>query len=100
MITEVHGGPVWCFRNVWLGRNRLLPSRCSLAAVFWPNPRGSNGWGQEFVELVYGDMAGDDVHDILTGVDAVVDRYPIDAHAARSHRWQLRRLHDVRADHA
>jgi dipeptidyl aminopeptidase/acylaminoacyl peptidase len=80
LITEVHGGPVWCFRNIWLGRNRLLPLALSRGyAVFWPNPRGSNGWGQEFVELVYGDMAGDDVQDILTGVDAVVDRFPIDA---------------------
>ncbi|MEN3273361.1 MAG: hypothetical protein V7636_2122, partial [Actinomycetota bacterium] len=80
LITEVHGGPVWCFRNIWLGRNRLLPLALARGyAVFWPNPRGSNGWGQEFVELVYGDMAGDDVQDILTGVDAVVDRFPIDA---------------------
>lgn len=79
LITEVHGGPVWCFRNIWIGRNRLLPLALSRGyAVFWPNPRGSNGWGQEHVELVYGDMAGDDVLDVLTGIDAVVERHPID----------------------
>jgi dipeptidyl aminopeptidase/acylaminoacyl peptidase len=79
LIVEVHGGPVWAFRNTWLGRNRLIA--LSLArgfAHFWPNPRGSNGWGQEFVELVYGDMAGDDVLDILTGIDHVVATNPID----------------------
>ena len=79
LIVEVHGGPVWAFRNVWPQRTRLMPLGLSRGyAHFWPNPRGSNGWGQEFLELVYGDMAGDDVLDILTGIDAVLDRYPID----------------------
>ena len=80
LIVEVHGGPVWAFRNTWLSRNRLLALSLSRGfAHFWPNPRGSNGWGQEFVELVYGDMAGDDVLDILSGIDHVVATNPIDA---------------------
>lgn len=79
MVVEVHGGPVWAFRNTWLGRARLMPLLLHRGfAHFWPNPRGSSGWGQEFQELVYGDMGGDDVLDFLSGIDSIVERFPID----------------------
>src|SRR5205807_894223 len=62
LIVEVHGGPVWAWRNIWIGRVRLVSTALSKGyAMFLPNPRGSNGWGQQFVELVYGDLGGDDV---------------------------------------
>ncbi|HUR50301.1 MAG TPA: prolyl oligopeptidase family serine peptidase [Acidimicrobiales bacterium] len=80
LVVEVHGGPVGASRNIWPARARLLPVMLHRGfAHFWPNPRGSSGRGQEFAELVYGDMAGDDVLDVLSGVDAVVERFPIDA---------------------
>src|SRR6266540_3405653 len=41
-------------------------------AVFFPNPRGSSGRGQEFARANLGDMGGGDLKDILAGVDALV----------------------------
>jgi dipeptidyl aminopeptidase/acylaminoacyl peptidase len=43
-------------------------------AVLNPNPRGSRGRGQDFARMVRGDMCGEDAHDILRGVEALVDR--------------------------
>jgi len=43
-------------------------------AVFYPNPRGSSGRGQDFAGRVRGDMGGADTHDYLSGLDALVAR--------------------------
>jgi dipeptidyl aminopeptidase/acylaminoacyl peptidase len=74
LIVSVHGGPVASTRNQWLGASTipLLVSRGY--AVLCPNPRGSAGRGQEFARMVYGDMGGADTQDILSGIDALVQR--------------------------
>lgn len=41
-------------------------------ASIYPNPRGSSGRGREFARQVKGDMGGEDTHDYLTGIDALV----------------------------
>lgn len=72
-VVLVHGGPVWTYCDRWgMGYHYgpLLVSRGY--AVFYPNPRGSGGRGQEFARGVLGDMGGEDSHDILAGVDALV----------------------------
>ena len=75
LVMDIHGGPVWSCRNRWHGRLRgtkvLTDHGC---AAFYPNPRGSNGRGQDFARLVVGDMGGEDTHDYLTGIDALVER--------------------------
>jgi len=77
LVMNVHGGPVWQWRPVWLGRGRA-PSMLMLLrrgyAVFLPNPRGSTGRGQSFVRHVLGDMGGADTHDYLSGLDYLVER--------------------------
>ena len=73
LVVNVHGGPVWAYRNTWWmyqDLTRLLVSRGY--AVLHPNPRGSFGRGQDFAERVYGDMGGADTDDILSGVEALV----------------------------
>ncbi|GAA3526724.1 hypothetical protein GCM10022222_07140 [Amycolatopsis ultiminotia] len=75
LVVNVHGGPVWAWRNHWtLGGAyvRLFVSRGY--AVLHPNPRGSSGRGQEFAEAVFGDPGGADTHDYLSGIDALVAR--------------------------
>jgi dipeptidyl aminopeptidase/acylaminoacyl peptidase len=42
-------------------------------AVFFPNPRGSTGKGEEFVRHVLGDMGGADADDCIAGIDYLVD---------------------------
>jgi dipeptidyl aminopeptidase/acylaminoacyl peptidase len=76
LVMSVHGGPVWHWRPRWFGRAgvhllMLLRRGC---AVFFPNPRGSSGRGQEFIRRVLGDMGGADTHDYLSGLDYLVGR--------------------------
>jgi dipeptidyl aminopeptidase/acylaminoacyl peptidase len=74
LVVHVHGGPVFAYRQSWtyLRLARFLAAR-GYASLF-PNPRGSSGRGQEFVRGVFGDMGGEDMHDILCGVDALIER--------------------------
>jgi len=70
-LVQIHGGPVWAWWSGWLGSwhewAQLLATRGY--AVFLPNPRGSEGQGRDFTELVRGDWGGGDFQDILDGVD-------------------------------
>jgi dipeptidyl aminopeptidase/acylaminoacyl peptidase len=76
LVMYVHGGPVWQWRPMWLGRAGaavlMLVQRGY--AVFFPNPRGSTGRGQEFARKVLGDMGGADTHDLLSGLDHLVEK--------------------------
>ena len=79
LVVNIHGGPVWAYRNSWWmyqDLSRLLVSRGY--AMLHPNPRGSFGRGQAFAEQVYGDMGGADTDDILSGIAFLVDRGVVD----------------------
>lgn len=80
LTMEVHGGPVWQWRQRWLGgsalRRMLLARR---HAILLPNPRGSSGRGQAYAARVFGDMGGADTHDYLSGVDHLVAQGTADA---------------------
>jgi dipeptidyl aminopeptidase/acylaminoacyl peptidase len=74
LIMYIHGGPVWHWRPVWLGRGGvfLLMLIKRGYTVFLPNPRGSGGRGQDFTRHVLGEMGGADTYDYLSGVDHLV----------------------------
>ena len=73
LVMDIHGGPVWGHRNYWYGRLRAAKILTDHGfALFYPNPRGSSGRGQEFARLVKGDMGGEDTYDYLTGLDTLV----------------------------
>jgi dipeptidyl aminopeptidase/acylaminoacyl peptidase len=75
-ILHIHGGPVWHWRPTWLARNGI-PFLMLLRrgyAIFYPNPRGSSGRGQDFVRRIMGDMNGAETYDYLSGLDALVER--------------------------
>lgn len=75
LVINIHGGPVAAWRDGWIGKDpyaALLAARGF--AVLRPNPRGSAGRGQAFIEAVVGDMGGTDVDDIVNGALAMVDR--------------------------
>ena len=46
--------------------------------VFFPNPRGSYGEGEAFTRANVKDFGRGDLRDVLTGVDAVVKKVPVD----------------------
>lgn len=76
LIMHIHGGPVWHWRPMWLGRGSIMALMLIKRgyAVFLPNPRGSSGRGQDFVRCIYGDLGGADAKDLLSGLDALVER--------------------------
>lgn len=79
-----HGGPVAHWRSFWLGRGRwpfLLMLIKRGYALFFPNPRGSSGRGQAFVRPIVGDLGGIDGRDLLSGLDALVERGLAPAHS-------------------
>jgi len=81
LVMYVHGGPVWHWRPLWLGRGSaavLMLLRRGYA-VFFPNPRGSTGRGQDFARRVLGDMGGADTFDYLSGIDQLVKDGTADA---------------------
>jgi dipeptidyl aminopeptidase/acylaminoacyl peptidase len=79
LVVNVHGGPVWSFRNSWSMWYFFTPIFLKHGyAVFCPNPRGSGGRGQAFARMVRGDMCGEDTHDIIAGVNALIGRGLVD----------------------
>jgi dipeptidyl aminopeptidase/acylaminoacyl peptidase len=75
LVAFVHGGPIGRYQDHWSMGYAFTPLLVSRGyAVFHPNPRGSTGRGQEFAELVVGDMGGADAADVLAGIDALVER--------------------------
>jgi dipeptidyl aminopeptidase/acylaminoacyl peptidase len=75
LVVHVHGGPVWAYRNraAWsepLGDLLLAHGY----AILFPNPRGSAGRGQTYAELIRGDAAGEETHDHIAGVEALIAR--------------------------
>ncbi|HEY2548210.1 MAG TPA: S9 family peptidase [Candidatus Acidoferrum sp.] len=72
LIVLVHGGPTGNWQDsveVW---GQLLAARGY--AVFYPNIRGSVGYGQKFIEMNRGDWGGADFKDVMWGVKDLLDR--------------------------
>jgi dipeptidyl aminopeptidase/acylaminoacyl peptidase len=77
LIALMHGGPTGNWQDsieVW---GQLLAARGY--AVFYPNIRGSVGYGQKFIEMNRGDWGGADFKDVMWGVKDLVDRGIADA---------------------
>jgi dipeptidyl aminopeptidase/acylaminoacyl peptidase len=75
-LTLVHGGPagVWAqsfpggwgnYGHVWAGKGW---------AVFYPNVRGSSGYGEKFLLSNVRDWGGGDFQDIQTGLDHLISK--------------------------
>ncbi len=73
LVVMVHGGPIWCWRDVWPARLPLIGLLASRGfAVLLPNIRGSQGRGAAFTGAIVGEIGGRDVQDVLSGVDAAL----------------------------
>jgi dipeptidyl aminopeptidase/acylaminoacyl peptidase len=74
-VVELHGGPTDAARlylQFWIYGRTLLPARGY--ALFSPNYRGSTGYGDRFLIDLIGRENDIEVEDILTGVDALIER--------------------------
>ena len=76
LIVENHGGPISNYGDRFSPEILLYSSAGYV--VFYPNPRGSTSYGEEFGNLLYRNYPGDDYHDVMDGVDEMIDQGYID----------------------
>jgi dipeptidyl aminopeptidase/acylaminoacyl peptidase len=72
LIALIHGGPTGRWSDSIDTWGQLLVTHGY--AVFYPNIRGSVGYGQKFVESNRGDWGGGDFKDVMAGVKDLVNR--------------------------
>jgi dipeptidyl aminopeptidase/acylaminoacyl peptidase len=79
MIVQMHGGPhvMWgaALRSMW---HEFQAMAGAGYAVFYCNPRGSDGYGRDFHHSNRGDWGDGPMRDVLAGVDLLVERDYID----------------------
>jgi dipeptidyl aminopeptidase/acylaminoacyl peptidase len=79
MVVSIHGGPAAAKKQSWpVGHFDLALLSGHGYFVFFPNPRGSYGEGEQFASANVKDFGYGDLRDILSGVDAVVKQFPVD----------------------
>ena len=78
LVVEIHGGP----HAQWTTAGTMWHEFQTLAAngyaVFWSNPRGSTGYGEDHAMAIYRDWGDVTLGDVLEGADRVCERPEID----------------------
>ena len=78
LILAIHGGPHGAYGNNFDFELQLFAAKGY--AVLYTNPRGSTGYGENFLWGTWGGRWGvTDYEDVMAGVDYVLAHYPIDA---------------------
>jgi dipeptidyl aminopeptidase/acylaminoacyl peptidase len=70
LIVLVHGGPTGAWSDSIETWGQLLVAHGF--AVFYPNIRGSTGYGHRFIEMNKNDWGGADFRDVMAGVDYLI----------------------------
>jgi len=82
LIVDVHGGPAGFFSRTYLAAPDRYCDVLGLAergfAILRANPRGSSGYGKDFRFANRGDWGGGDYHDIMAGVDHLIESGLVD----------------------
>jgi dipeptidyl aminopeptidase/acylaminoacyl peptidase len=72
LMVLIHGGPQGAWNDNWGYRWNPQVFANAGYVVFTPNPRGSTGYGQKFVDEISGDWGGKAYTDIMNGVASVL----------------------------
>lgn len=72
LIVENHGGPILNYGPHFSAEIQLFAAEGYL--VFYPNPRGSTSYGEEFGNLLFNNYPGEDYNDVMDGVDELIAR--------------------------
>lgn len=72
LLVEIHGGPISNYGDRFSPEIQLFASAGYV--VFYPNFRGSTGYGEEFANELYHNYPGDDYYDIMDGVDLLIEK--------------------------
>ena len=70
LLVENHGGPILNYGDRFTAEIQLYAADGYV--VFYPNPRGSTSYGEEFANLLYNNYPGQDYNDVMDGVDFLV----------------------------
>ena len=74
LLVLIHGGPQSAWNSNWSYRWNPQVFANAGYVVFSPNPRGSVGYGQQFVNEISGDWAGKVYTDLTNGIAEVLRR--------------------------
>lgn len=72
-VLEIHGGPMAMYSVGFFLEFQLLAAKG--IGVIFTNPRGSEGYGQEFCAAIMSDWGNRDYADLMAGVDAALARF-------------------------
>ncbi|MES1265174.1 MAG: S9 family peptidase, partial [Variovorax sp.] len=79
VLLWIHGGPSGMSGDGWHWRWNALLAAAQGYTVVQPNPRGSTGFGQEFVQGIWGNVWGDQCYrDLMAVTDALEKRPDVD----------------------
>jgi dipeptidyl aminopeptidase/acylaminoacyl peptidase len=71
VVFLIHGGPQGAWGETWSYRWNPQAFAAAGYLVVMPNPRGSTGYGQKFIDDINGDWGGKPYDDIMAVVDSV-----------------------------
>ncbi|MCI0130177.1 MULTISPECIES: S9 family peptidase [unclassified Vagococcus] len=73
-VLYIHGGPQVCYGETFF--HEMQYHAANGYGVIMLNPRGGQGYGQEFVSAILGDYGNKDYTDLMVGLDAVLTEHP------------------------
>ncbi|WP_227353015.1 S9 family peptidase [Haladaptatus salinisoli] len=78
LVVEIHGGPhaMWSTSGTMWHEFQALAARGYV--VFWCNPRGSTGYGEEHMAAIERDWGDVTMTDVMAGTDLVAERDYVD----------------------
>jgi acylaminoacyl-peptidase len=76
LLLEIHGGPFAAYGPQFSTEVQLYAAAGYV--VLYTNPRGSTSYGFDFANEIHHNYPGQDYDDLMSGVDAVIDRGFID----------------------
>jgi len=76
MILEIHGGPFAMYGTSF--SYEIQQYAAAGYVVLYSNPRGSTGYGQEFGNSIHHDYPNHDYADLMSGVDALIEKGYVD----------------------
>lgn len=76
-ILAIHGGPHGAYGNSFSFQFQLWAA--SGYVVVYTNPRGSSGYGEDFLWATWGGWGILDYEDVMAGVDYALEQYALDA---------------------
>ena len=76
-ILEIHGGPQAQYGRAFMHEFYFLAAQGYV--VYWCNPRGSQGYGEDFAGAIYGNWGNVDYKDIMAWADTMEQQPYIDS---------------------